>query len=409
MSRDVRMRGFRERDDVDLVVAEIDRRVRRLLDESVPLAEASDRMLARDAASAVDVPAFARSAMDGYAVVAKETFGATPDDPRAFQVVGQSLPALPADAAVAPGTSVRIMTGAPLPDGADAVVPVEQTETDESSVHVTQPVTPGKNVGAVGEDVKQGSVVLSAGRRLRPHDLGVLSSIGFAQVFVVRQPRVAILVTGNELLPPGSISSGYSIVDANSPMLGPLVRRDGGVPLDAVRVGDDRDQLAEQLRAVVESADCVLVSGGSSVGAEDHMPQIVAAEGELPIHGVAMRPSSPTGLGFVKDKPVFLLPGNPVSCLCAYDFFAGRAIRILAGRPASWPHMAVRMPLKRKIASAIGRTDYVRVRIEENQVVPLAIRGASILTSTTRAHGFVIVPKDLEGYPEGEAVTVRLY
>ncbi len=409
MSPDVRMRGFRERVDVEAVLAEIDRRVRRLLDESVPLLEASDRILARDAASAVDVPAFARSAMDGYAVVAKETFGATPDDPCILHVVGQSLPARPFDATVAPGTSVRIMTGAPLPEGADAVVPVEQTDAGETDVRVTQPVTPGKNVGAIGEDVKQGAVVLRAGRRLRPHDLGVLSSIGFAQVFVVRQPRVAILVTGNELLPPGSIPSGYSIVDANSPMLGPLVRRDGGVPLDAVRAGDDRDRLAEAFRFAVQGADCVLVSGGSSVGAEDHMPQIVASEGELPIHGVAMRPSSPAGLGFVQDKPVFLLPGNPVSCLCAYDFFAGCAIRILAGRPSSWPHTALRMPLKRKIASALGRTDYVRVRIEDNHIVPLAIRGASILTSTTRAHGFVIVPKDLEGYPEGESVTVRLY
>ncbi|MCZ6787588.1 MAG: molybdopterin molybdenumtransferase MoeA, partial [Planctomycetota bacterium] len=176
MSPDVRMRGFRERADVETVVAEIDRRVRRLLDESVPLLEASDRVLARDAASAVDVPAFARSAMDGYAVVASETFGATPDDPCVFRVVGQSLPARPADAAVTPGTSVRIMTGAPLPDGADAVVPVEQTDADETSVRVTQPVTPGKNVGAVGEDVERGSVVLDAGRRLRPHDVGVLSS-----------------------------------------------------------------------------------------------------------------------------------------------------------------------------------------------------------------------------------------
>ncbi|MCK6461923.1 MAG: molybdopterin molybdotransferase MoeA [Planctomycetes bacterium] len=406
---DVRMRGFRERADVDAVVSLVDRRVRHLAAESVALLEAGGRVLARDAIAAVDVPGFRRAAMDGYAVRAEETFGATPDDPRPFRVAGSSMPGREPDAAVEAGTCVRIMTGAPMPEGADAVVPAEEADLDGGTVRVRAAATPGRNVGEVGEDVRSGALVLRAGRRLRPQDLGVLASIGVKQPMCVRKPRVAILVTGDELLPAGERPAGFRIADANSPMLVELVRRDGGVPLTGPIVPDDRAAVREALEVSVREADCVLGSGGSSVGTEDHLPSLVAELGELPVHGVAMRPSSPAGLGFVAGKPVFLLPGNPVSCLCAYDFFAGRAIRRLAARHPGWPYTKVRMPLARKIASQLGRTDYVRVRIEEGKVVPLTTRGAAILTSTTRAHGFVVVEKDLEGYGEGETVSVHLY
>lgn len=406
---DVRMRGFRDRADVDAVVNLIDRRVRHLAAEPVALLEAGGRVLARDAVAAVDVPGFRRAAMDGYAVRAEETFGATPDDPRPFRIAGTSMPGKGPDAAVVPGACVRIMTGAPMPEGADAVVPAEEADVEGGTVRVRAAATPGRNVGEVGEDVRAGALVLRAGRRLRPQDLGVLASIGAGQPVCVRRPRVAILVTGNELLPAGERPTGFRIADANSPMLIDLVRRDGGVPLTGPIVEDDRAAVQEALLVSVRGADCVLASGGSSVGTEDHLPSLVAELGELPVHGVAMRPSSPAGLGFVEKKPVFLLPGNPVSCLCAYDFFAGRAIRRLGGRHPEWPYAKVRMPLARKIASQLGRTDYVRVRIEEGKVVPIAVRGAAILTTTTRAHGFVVVEKDLEGHAEGETVAVHLY
>jgi molybdopterin molybdotransferase len=155
--------------------------------------------------------------------------------------------------------------------------------------------------------------------------------------------------------------------------------------------------------------DLVIVSGGSSVGEEDHAPMLVARHGELAIHGIAMRPSSPTGIGKLDGRLVFLLPGNPVSCLCAYDFFAGRAIRLLGGLPAAWPYVQRRLRLNRKLASVVGRVDYARVAIVDEQVEPLAIGGASILTSTTRADGFIVVPQDSEGYPAGAEVDVWLY
>jgi molybdopterin molybdotransferase len=272
---------------------------------------------------------------------------------------------------------------------------------------VAEAVPPGRTVGRRGEDVEAGTVVLRAGRVLRPQDVGVLASLGATPVPVVRRPAVAVLVTGDELLPCGSRPQGYRIVDSNSVMLQALVRRDGGLPGPAVLVSDRY----EAARAAVgdAGADVVLVSGGSSVGKEDHAPRVVAELGELCVHGVALRPASPAGVGFVGGRPVFLLPGNPVSCLCAYDLFAGTAVRRLGGRPPDLPYRSRRLPLGRKLASAVGRVDYVRVLVRDGRVEPLATSGASILSSTTRADGFVLVPRDSEGYAAGEEVQVFLY
>jgi molybdopterin molybdotransferase len=208
------------------------------------------------------------------------------------------------------------------------------------------------------------------------------------------------------LLPAGSLPSGYKIGDANSPMLQALVERDGGTVIPSGIVPDDPDAI---LTAISESADVVLVSGGSSVGQQDHAPSLLAKHGELAIHGIAMRPSSPAGMGRLGKRLVFLLPGNPVSCLCAYDFFAGRAIRRLAGLPSDWPYRSIALRLSRNLPSVVGRVDYARVRIVGERVDPLAIGGASVLSSTTRADGFVVVREDSEGYPVGAEVVVWLY
>jgi len=228
---------------------------------------------------------------------------------------------------------------------------------------------------------------------------------------VVCRPRVRIVVTGDELLPAGSQPAGsqpaqFKIVDSNGPMLAALVARDGGT---AINPGIVPDQPEAILAAMRSECDLLLVSGGSSVGQEDHATRLLSQHGQLAIHGIAMRPSSPAGMGRLDGRLVFLLPGNPVSCLCAYDFFAGRAIRALGGRCGDWPYRRVIMPLARKIVSTIGRLDYMRVRLSEGRVEPLGIGGASVLSSTTRADGFVLVPPDSEGSPPGAEVEVFLY
>lgn len=405
--RDVRMQGFAERADVEEVLRFLRAQVRPLEAEPVPLAECAGRVLAEEVVALVDVPGFARSAMDGYAVRGEDTFGASAYDPISLPLLGEALPGRPFAGRVGPGQAVRIMTGGPLPAGADAVVMAEVCRESGERVEVSEAVAPCRNVGAVGEDIRSGDAVLPAGRRLRPQDAGLLASIGVATPLCIRRPKVRLAITGDELLPAGSRPEPPRIVDSNSLVLAALARRDGGEVLPYELLPDR----PERIRAALQGADAdvVLVSGGSSVGVEDHAPRLLAELGRLDFHGVSMRPSSPAGLGRIGERWVFLLPGNPVSCLCAYEFFAGPALRGLGGRPFEWPHRRVRLPLARKISSAVGRTDYVRVAVERGRVVPIATSGASILSSTVRAAGAVVVPRGLEGLPEGALVEVLLY
>ena len=408
---DVRMRGFTQRHTVAAALAWLDAQLRPLGDELIPLRGAAGRVLAAPVVSDVDVPGFDRATMDGYAVVAASTEGAGAYSRVPLTVVGDSLPGRPFDGEVSPAQGVRVMTGAPMPRGADAVLPAEFVDAEPATsgsqrIGALAGVSPGKNVGRRGEDIVRGTTVLEAGRELRPQDLGVLSSVGQGQLRVVRRPRVRLVVTGNELLPSGSQPRGFQIADANGPMLAALIERDGGVVDFPGLVRDDREAITQALHA---DADIIVVSGGSSVGVEDLAPILVAEYGELPIHGIAMRPSGPTGLGRVGDRLVFLLPGNPVSSLCAYDFFAGRAIRALGGRSRTWPYRQLRAPLARKISSPVGRLDYARVKVAGGRVEPLAVAGASVLSSTTRADGFVIVDEDSEGFAAGADVDVWLY
>ena len=406
-SRDVRMRGFAGRALVGTALGWVDGQSRRLDAETVDYIAAGGRVLAADVVATINVPGFDRAAMDGYALRGEETVGAGDYNPLAFEIVGESLPARPFGGEIRPGTAARIMTGAPLPAGADAVLPAEYAREQGGRVEATAAVSPGKNVGRVGEDVAAGSVILPAGRRLRPQDVGLLASVGVARAEVVRRPRVRLLITGNELIAPGRPLGPYQIYEANSGVLRALVERDGGTLESQRNVEDSREAIRAAL--VAPGADVVLVSGGSSVGAEDHAPTILADEGELAIHGIAMRPSSPAGMGRIGSALVFLLPGNPVSCLCAYDFFAGRAIRLLGGCKPGWPYASRELPVRRKIVSDVGRVDYCRVRVTEEGVEPLALSGASILSSTVRADGFVIVPAEREGHAPGETVTVYVY
>jgi molybdopterin molybdotransferase len=350
--------------------------------------------------------------MDGFAAQAQDIQGATDLSPIRLKLVGEAWPGRAAESMVVSGEAIQVMTGAPMPSGADVVVPVEMAERRNGAgggddvVDVAAPLPAGKHVGRVGEDIAEGERVLGRGRRLRPQDLGVLSSIGFPELSVIRRPRVRLCLTGNELLPAGSVPRDFQITDANSPLLRPLIQRDGG---ECYFDGITRDDPQAILEVLQQPADVILISGGSSVGAEDYAPRLIREKGELPIHGISMRPSSPAGLGKLGRALVFLLPGNPVSCLCAYDFFAGRAIRALSGRPKAWPYATTSAPLMKDLSSKLGRLDYARVKLVDGRVEPLAISGASVLSSTTKADGFVLVSENVEGFAAGTEVEVFLY
>ncbi|MEA2009433.1 MAG: gephyrin-like molybdotransferase Glp, partial [Actinomycetota bacterium] len=374
--------------------------------EPVDVMDVAGRVLADDVVSDVNVPAFRRSMMDGYAVRAEDTYGATAYNPIPLEVVGSSMPGTVPGDQVHQGQCVMIVTGAPMPKGADAVLMVENTSRSGDHVDATAPVPVGRNVGRIGEDVAAGELILSSGRTLLPHDVGLLSAVGHDPIDVVRRPTVRIIVSGDELLPPGASPAGTKIVDSNSPMLSALVQRDGGIP-EVVRLPDEEGAMEEALSRA--GADVIVTAGAASVGSEDRVPILVDKLGSLSIHGITMRPSAPTGIGTVNGVRVVILPGNPVSCLAAYDFFAGPVVRSLGGRSPDWPYLSVKRPLARRIVSQIGRTDYARVIIDEGLVDPVAISGSSVLSSVTKASGFVVIPSVLEGYAEGTEVMVHCY
>jgi len=404
---DIRMRGFLKRTPVEKFLSLIKDNSDVLPQEEIVTVEASGRILAQQIFSPMNVPNFDRSAMDGYALDAESTFGASSYNPLAFRVVGQVTPGETFNRVIKSGETLRIMTGARVPDGTNAVLMAENAEIFENQIHVLEAISPGKHVGKVGEDIRQGQIIFEKGRCLRPQDIGLITSIGLKKIKVVRKPRVELFITGNELLKPGKEPNGVHIVDSNSVMLAPLISRDGGILNDVFHLPDERELIGKYL--ISSSSDLICMTGGTSVGIEDHGPILLDQIGELLVHGIPMRPAAPTGFGLIGGKKVFLLPGNPVSCLSAYDYFVGLSLRMMGGRSEEFPYRKKVLKLGTKISSQVGRIEYVRLRIENELAFLIAAGGASILSTTTKADAFLLTEEESEGFAEGEEVTVWLY
>jgi molybdopterin molybdotransferase len=407
---DVRMRGFMEKTDLDVALKLLRSLVEPLEAESVRLEQALGRTLAQDIFSSEQVPSFDKSAMDGYALRAAETFGANPTDPVSFTVIGEVLPGEVGDLRVGPGEAVRIMTGGAFPKGADAVLMVEYA-TDRGDVVLAHgSVVPGRNVARAGEDIQKGDKVLERGRVVRPQDIGVLASINMVELKVTRRPVVGVLSTGDELVEPGSAGAGQPgrVVNSCRYLLEGLITQTGGAARWLGTVRDDREALRAALGAF--DGDVLLTTGATSTGKEDHLPGLLAELGELLVHGVNIRPASPLAFGRLGKALAVLLPGNPVAALVGFDVFVRPALQLLHGEREERWNRRVRGRLRRKLASALNRTDFVRVQLlEEGEVEPIRSGGAGVLTSVTRADGFVIVPRDDEGFEAGTEVEVYLY
>jgi molybdopterin molybdotransferase len=409
---DPRGRGFRNRVPMEFVEKLICEHVSFLASEQVPIQEADRRVLAECIIAEKPVPHFEKAAMDGFAVMSLDTLNASQTEPAHATLIGRSMPGQRFERELRQGQAVAIATGAPVPEGADAVVPVEFVSTRGEILDIRLRVTPGRHIVRIGEDVTEGQKLLDPGRVLRPQDIGILSAIGKGQVSVIRKPVIAIIVTGDELLPAGTPPADHAIPDTNSPMLAALVRRDGGLPAIHGPFQDHAFQLKHRIAELCSAPgiDAVFVSGGSSTGPEDHAPAIVRELGELLAHGVAIKPASPTGFGIIAGKPVLLMPGNPASCLCAYDFFGFRIVKRLAGRVDVNCYPVVRKRTLNEIVSALSRVDYVRVRFtESDKIEPIVHAGASNLFATVTADGFIIIPADMEVLPAGSFVDVHLY
>ncbi len=371
------------------------------------LADAVDRVAAVDVASAIDVPPFARSAMDGYALVAADTAAASSSSPRRLRIVERIYTGAPPNAAITPGLCAEIATGAPLPNGADAVVMVEETAAATAdAVDIRAPASAGQNIGRRGADIAAGDVVVRAGEVLTPSRIGALAAIGIAHAEVFARPRVAILSTGNEVVEPGGELAPGRIFDVNRFTLGAIVAQHGGIAEPHAPAHDTLDALAHAMDGCA-GADVIVFSGGSSVGERDLIVDVIAARGTMIFHGIAVKPGKPTAFALVDGVPFFGMPGNPTSCLSNAYILLIPFLRTTARLPPHEPR-TVRLPLGRRIVSQAGRHQFYTVRIAEGAALP-AFKGSGDITSLSRADGYIEIPADRSVVEEGALVDVTLF
>jgi molybdenum cofactor synthesis domain-containing protein len=364
--------------------------------EIVSLEDATNRVLAKDLASRIDLPPFKRAAMDGYAVLARDTKGASKKSPVLLDVIGSVSAGEQATFQVKSTKAVGIATGARIPKGADAVMMVEYTQMQNQKVKIFAEVQSGKHVALKGEDVKKGQIILQKGRWITPQDVGIIAATGINKVSVFRKPRIAIFSTGSELVEPGSVNELGCIFESNRHMISGMIIEYGA---DVVNLGickDDRDAIKARLKKAL-TFDAVIVSGGSSVGEKDFVPEIINEMGKpgVVIHGIAMKPGSPTALGFVKGKPIIAVPGYPVSAFVAFYIF-GRALlqRVLKTLGPKEGRLMARITEDVKLHE--GKHTFLRVKVVRNDdgsylAEPISAAGASLLSTLAQSNGMVII------------------
>ncbi len=385
---------------------------RRTGEETVLREDALGRVPATPVVSGAELPGFARSTVDGYAVRAADTYGASDGLPAYLEMIGAVRMGVAADVAVRPATAVQIPTGAVIPSDADAVVMVEHTQvTTSNMIEVTRPVAVGEGIVRADEDVARGAEIAPAGRPLRAQDLGLLAAAGVTEVVVCARPRVAIISTGDEVVPPSTkeLLPGQ-VRDATASALAALVTDAGGEPSLRGIVPDDVDALTKTLESALQDSDFIVVSAGSSVGARDETTAAVEALGGPGVycHGLAVKPGKPTLLAECSDVPVIGLPGNPLSALVVFRLVGLPILRLVGGitRPPADPTRSA--TLSRAVASAAGRLDVVQVQVRDDVATPL-FGFSALLSILTTADGYVVIPEAATGLESGTDVTVTMY
>jgi molybdopterin molybdotransferase len=386
--------------------------------ERIPTVRARVRVLAEDLYSSVDLPHFHRAAMDGYAVKAKDTFGASQSLPAYLKLAGVVEMGKEATQLLRAGEAIRISTGGMMPPESDAVVMVEYTdETDAGLVEIHRSVSPWQNVIQIGDDIKKGELVFQRGRRLRAHDLGALTGVGISSVLVYRRPRIALISTGDEIVDADTDPMPGQVRNINQHSLAGLIEGCGGELRDWGVIRDDKDQLIRAIGEALQWSDLVLLSGGSSMGAKDIALEAILSfpDSEFIFHGISVSPGKPTIFAKVCGKPILGLPGYPVSALVIFDLFAAPVLRKIGGEEVTGINQfpkTLRATLKTNIASQVGREDYVRVTLERESerwlATPLPSKSGAIFT-LVKADGMVRIDLNQDGLEQGEEVEVILF
>jgi len=383
-------------------------------EEEISLLDAYNRVLRENVVSALDIPPFNRSTVDGFAVKAEDTFGAEENQPATLSVHGVVNVGEPPKISLAKGEAAEIVTGAPIPEGADAVVMVEDTDWENGELRVYRAVTKDENVMKKGTDIKKGETVLKAGQVLGASEIGVLAALGLTTAKVFTVPVVAVLSTGGEVTEPGKELPAGKIYDINAYSLSTAVRESGGKPVYLGVVPDDKAELRRALEHALASADMVLTSGGVSVGPKDLIPQIVGSLGEpgLIVSGIAVKPGKPTTVALVGRKLVFSLPGHPTSALLMFHLLARPVIQRMSGRAATEAETVKALAAKRMF-SAKGRRTFVMVKLKRDKskrlvAEPVETGASGAITTLAKADGFVEVPWNQQFVDAGEEVDVTL-
>ena len=374
--------------------------------EAVLIDDAVNRILAEDLVAKINVPPFTRSAMDGYAVKAKDTFDAGQFKPQVFKIIGELHAGENPTKKIKSGECIQISTGAVMPEGADSVIMVEDTEREENEVKVFKSITPGTNIGKMGGDIKAGVVILKAGIVLDAGKVGVIASQGLSKIKVYEKPRIAVIPTGEEVVQSGKKLQPGQLYDINSHTISALVSASGGIPVRIDIAGDK----AEELRAAVKEAlksDIVVLSGGASVGERDLLVDGIDMWCEILFHGVQVKPGKPTIFAMIEGKPLMGMPGYPTSCLINSYLFLVPAIRKLAHLP-SRSGDTVKAKLSRRIPGSTGRRQFLTVKLVGDEAVSV-FKESGAITSIAEADGYIEIPENIDMLEKGQIVTVTLF
>jgi molybdopterin molybdotransferase len=374
--------------------------------EEISLEYAYRRVLAKEVISLLKSPPFKRSAMDGYAIRAEDTFGFSEKNPVKLKIIDSIGAGQISNAFVEAGNAVKIATGAPIPEGANAVVMEEYTISNGDYIDVEMSLTPNENVSPMGEDIHKGDVVLKEGRIIRPQDLAIIASAGYNMVKVYKKPKIGVITTGSELVMPRPDISGAEVINSNHYTFKAFVESALAIPT-LVHCIDSHNLVKEEFKRLLETHDALISTGGTAISKGDVVVDVTTEIGDVFIHGVALRPGKPFGFGIVHKKPVFMLSGYPVAAMVQADVFVRNSLYKMQGIETE-PYIITKIA-SRKIPSSLGRTDYIRAKTDGDMVRPLKIKGSGIIRSMVESDSYIIIEENLEGIGKGEECNVLLY
>ncbi|MFW9823692.1 MAG: gephyrin-like molybdotransferase Glp [Candidatus Thorarchaeota archaeon] len=382
--------------------------------EKIEIKVALSRILAIDIISNMDLPPFDRSAMDGYAIFAEDSFKASPKNPKKIKLTGVIEIGEFSTLKLKRGEGIKISTGAPIPEGADAVVKIEDTEIENEIISLYISVPPGRNISKKGEDIKKGTHILSKGIELKAEHIALLTSLGYSKVNVRLKPKVSIFSSGDELVEPGEALKPGKIYNSNTPMISALVDLYGGTVIRGETVKDDKITIKNRLIEASKDSQIIIFTGGTSVGTKDYLPEIVNESGTVLAHGIAQRPGAPVLIGFLGETLIFCLPGTPVAAYVSFLRITGPAIRKLLGSIDLDPRVEILATINKDVpVSGLGYLHYLRVNIEKSEdgliANPIKLRGSGVISSLTFSDGIVEISPYQEGLKKGDIVKVKLF